>query len=260
MAKRLFGLLSLLIWLAACANNPAPAPVAESGAVIEWDRKPETIVFRADVTGGNGDPFLSRNEIPPCTIYGDNHIVWTNELGPFNIQVLEDRLSDDQIREFVNFMALSEQYYKYTPRADNAPASDVSPVVETLALFVNNVNHVTDAFSGWTFDYYQRLLRQCQGTSRAPALYEPAAAYVSAQVVGYDPTAPGIPWDAAANGLSLAELAAAGERRWITDRNVRVLWTLLRTSPPSLQFYENDVQYNVALEIPNLTRESPPAP
>lgn len=258
-AKRLLILALAMIVVAACTSNNAPAPIVDSGTVIDWDRKPETIIFRADVVGGSGDAFLRRNEIPPCTLYGDNHIVWTNELGPFNVQVLEDRISDKQVRDMVQVIAINEGYYNYPPRSD-APASETSPVVETLTLSVSIGTHITDAFSGWDSEYYQKLLQLCRDTSRAPAIYEPSAGYISAQVVPYDPTSPGIVWDAAANGLNLAELAAAGERRWITDRNVRVLWNLLRTSPPSLQFYEGDIQYNVALEIPNITRESPAAP
>src|SRR5688572_470647 len=112
MAKRLLagiGLLCLLV-TAACQQGGGGAPVVNSTNPIDWDRNPSTIVFRADITGGSGDPFLAANEIPPCTVYGDNHIVWVNELGPFETQVLEDRVTDDQMRQFINAVALNEQY------------------------------------------------------------------------------------------------------------------------------------------------------
>lgn len=265
MAKRLLALTTILMitLLTACNGNAGGDPlVVQSGSdnQIDWDRNPSTVVFRADVTGGNNDPFLARSELPPCTVYGDNHVVWTNELGPFETQVLEDRLTDDQVRNFVNYVALNEQFYNNAARQDNAPANAVSPVVETLTLFVNSVNLVTDAFAGWTFDYYQRLLKACKDISVAPAIYQPTGAWVSVQSVPYDPTSPGIFWDGQANNLSLAELAASGERRWITDRNVRVIWDILRTSPPSVQFNENELPYHVALEVPNVTRDAQAAP
>jgi hypothetical protein len=265
MVRRLLTLVGLIVVsvLAACNTNPngnQAAPVQVDNAnLIEWDRSPSTVVFRADVTGGNADPMLARSEIPACTLYGDNHAVWTNQVGPFETQVLEDRLTDDQIRTFVNFVALNEQIYKYPARKDDDPASAVTPVVESLALFVNKVNHVTDAFSGWDIDYYQTILKACKDVSLAPAIYEPTAAWISAQAIPYDSTSPSIYWDAQANNLSLADLAA-GERKWITDRNVRVIWKILRTSPPSVMFNENDITYHVALEIPNVTRNAPAAP
>lgn len=266
MLRRLFILAGLLMvgLLAACNGNAGgdqpPQLQIDNANPIEWDRNPNTIVFRADVTGGSADPFLARSEVPPCTLYGDNHIVWTNELGPFEVQVLEDRLSDDQVRDFVRYVALNQQYYSYPARKDIDPASAVTPVVETLTLFVNGQNVVTDAFSGWDIDYYQTLLHTCQTTSVAPVIFEPAAAWVSVQAITYDPTSPGIFWDGQANNLKLADLAASGERKWLTDRNVRVIWNILRTSPAGVQFNEDNIPYHVAMEIPNVTRESPAAP
>jgi hypothetical protein len=265
MAKRLLTVITIILigLLAACNSNAGgdqPPVQVDNSNPIQWDRNPNTIVFRADVTGGSGDPFLARNEIPPCTVYGDNHIVWTNEVGPFEVQILEDRVTDDQMRQFISFVAIDQNIYRFLARQDDAPASAVSPVVETLTLFVNGLNHVTDAFSGWEGEYYQALLKACRDISVAPVVYEPAAAWVSAQVIEYDPTSPGVFWDAAANGLSLAQLATSGERTWVTDRNVRVLWGILRTSPPSVMFNEDNIPYHVSLEIPNVTRESPAAP
>ncbi|MBZ0286548.1 MAG: hypothetical protein K8I30_02965, partial [Anaerolineae bacterium] len=205
MVRRLLTVTGLLIigLLTACNGNTGgggPAPVQIDNAnPIEWDRNPNTIVFRADVTGGNADPFLARSEVPSCTLYGDNHAVWTNELGPFEVQVLEDRLTDDQMRTFVRYVALNQQFYSYPASKDIDPASAVTPVVETLTLFVNNTNLTTDAFSGWDIPYYQTLLKACKDISIAPAIYEPTAAWLSVQAIEYDPTSPGIFWDPQAN-------------------------------------------------------------
>ena len=161
MTKRLLiSLAILLMTMTACGggNTANNAPAVSQSNPIDWDRDPKTIVFRADVIGGNGDPFFALSEVPPCTIYGDNHIVWTNELGVNNVQILEDRISDDKVREFVSYVALSKQLYNYTAKADTVPLSDPKPVVETLTLFVNKVNHKTDAFGGWDYPYYQEIL------------------------------------------------------------------------------------------------------
>ncbi|MEZ4669194.1 MAG: hypothetical protein R3E39_14905 [Anaerolineae bacterium] len=261
MKRLLIGITILTLGLAACGgDNSSTVPVINDANPIQWDRSPATVVFRADVTGGSTDPFLARSEVPACTIYGDNHAVWVNELGVNNVQVLEDRLSDDQIRAFVTELAINKEFYKYTANGDTQPIGDVKPVVETLTLFVNGVNHVTDAFGGWDYDYYQRIRDDCQQVSESPVLYVPAAGWVSAREVPYDSHTPGIPWNAANNGLSLSELAASGERKWITDRNVAVIWDTLRSSPATIQFFEDNKQYQVALEVPNVTRDAPPAP
>ncbi len=263
MSKRLLmSLAVLLVTATACGNSGTPAnnaSVSQSNP-IDWDRNPKTIVFRADVTGGDTDPFLALSEVPACTIYGDNHVVWTNELGVNNVQILEDRVSDDKVREFINYVALTKQLYNYTAKADTLPLSSTKPVYETLSLFVNNVNHKTDAFGGWDYQYYQDIVLNCSQISSAPVLYAPPGAWISARVVQADSEAPRIPWDAAANNLSLKDLAASAQPKWVVDRNVGVFWTMFLTSPKNIQFSEDGIDYNVAIQVPNITRDAPAAP
>jgi hypothetical protein len=261
--KRLFSLLGLiLLALAACNNN---APVSGGGtpvptvSPIEWERKPETIVFRADVVGGNPS-FVSRSETPPCTIYGDNRVVWRNELGGFQVQVLFDKLTDEQIRNFITYLTINERFFEFKANADLQPPSSTAPVVETISLSINGTTQKSDGFSSWPTDYYARVLRACKTLSAAPVLFEPQAAWVSAQVVPYNTNVPGLVWDDAASGLKLADLAARKDRQWITDRNVKVLWNIMRNAPANTQFIEGDGLYEIALEVPNITRDAPPEP
>ncbi|MCB9452969.1 MAG: hypothetical protein H6672_16150 [Anaerolineaceae bacterium] len=262
--RRIIILWSLLVLvLAACGNNNSGQPQSSTTSTdpIAWDRSPSTVVFRADVEGGDyAQSFTARSEIPSCTIYGDNRVIWTNDLGAFTIQTLWDRVTDDQIRTFVWQLTLDEDYFKYESRANQEPPSATVPVVETLVIRINGVERKTDSFSGWDYDYYEELANLCKNISGSPVIYEPEAAWVSAQAVPYDISAPVILWDGDAAGLKLSELAASGERRWITGGVLPFLWQSLHTSPPSLQFDENGIYYNIALEIPNVTRNSPPAP
>lgn len=262
MLKRLLiGLAALAVGAAACSGSSAPPQQSfDSAALVTWDRSPSTIVFRADLTGGSRDPFLSRSDVPPCTIYGDNHIVWTNELGVNNLQILEDRLTDEQVTNFVSFLAGNMQIYKYQARANLQPPGDISPMVETLTLFVNGVKHETDAFSGWDIDYYQAVLLACRQVSIAPVLYVPQAGWLSVETAAYDSSVLAVPWSAQASGLNLAELAASGQPKWLSDGNVPILWNILLTSSPGVQLLQDNQRYRFALQIPNVTRDSPPAP
>src|SRR5436309_12025193 len=100
--------------------------------IVHWDHNPQTIVFRADIVGGESD-FQARNDVTNCTIYGDNRIVWTNTLGPSEIQVLEDRLPDVGINAFSQYLAVKERIYTYQARLKEIQAqADVNPVVETV--------------------------------------------------------------------------------------------------------------------------------
>jgi hypothetical protein len=185
--------------------------------------------------------------------------VWTNELGAFNTQVLWDKVTDEQIQNFVSVLTINQQFYIYTAKAELEPPTSPAPVVETLTLNVNNQPHRTDAFGGWDYAYYQDVVTACRQISSAPVLYEPEGGWVSAVEVPYDTSAPSLIWDAAAAGLSFAELAA-GEPRWLTDRNLRFLWNALLTSPPTLQFSEGEQTYQVAVQVPGISRTAPPPP
>ena len=62
-------------------------------------------MFRAEVVGGDREgTFLARNDIPLCTIYGDNRIVWLNELGGRGGRgPVGQELQDQQIKDYVSY-------------------------------------------------------------------------------------------------------------------------------------------------------------
>lgn len=255
-------LFLLMAFLLAACGSQSPAEGDPSGnSVIQWDRSPQTVVFRADVVGGdNANALRARNEVPLCTIYGDNRIVWTNELSNFETQVLWDKLTDQQIQDFVSYLTIVQRIYTYDAQADLQPPSDVKPVVETLTIFVNGRVHKADSFSNWENDYFQNVVRTCKTISTTPVLFEPQGGWVSAQVTDYNSNVPGLLWDGNAAGLHLSDLASSGQRKWITDQNLKILWNIFRTSSPLTLFNEGDVSYEVALEIPGVNRDAPPAP
>lgn len=256
----MFALVALLI--TACGGGTNATPTAEFGAnqAITWDRSPDNIVFRAEITGGNREQdFQSRNDIAPCTVYGDNRVVWVNELGDFRTEVLFDQVADDAIRQFVDYVTIVDRIYSYPERASVQLPSQTVPVYEQLSINVAGQAFVSDAFAGWPADYFQNVLDRCKNISQTPVLFEPTAAWVSAADVAFSFEFPSYPWEASAAGLSLAELATSGERRWISDNNVRILWNLIRTSPAGFRMLEGDRMIQVALEVPRVTRYSPTA-
>ena len=66
--------------------------------------------------------------------------------------------------------------------------------------------------------------------------------------------------ETALTGLDLDALATSGERQWVTGQVLRVLWFWIHNSPPTLQFAQSSGAFRVALEIPSVTRDSPPPP
>jgi hypothetical protein len=260
---RILSLFLLILLLAACGttdiNQPAPDSLGFNAA-ITWDRNPDTIVFRAEIAGGGREnDFISRNDIAPCTVYGDNRVVWTNELSSTEQQVLFDQVTDDALRLFVELLTVVDRIYTFPERASLQLPSSTSPVYEQMTISVAGETFVSDSFADWPAGYFQQILERCRTISATPVLFEPTAGWLSVQGAEFDFSSPTYPWDSAASGVRLADLAVSGQRLWITDNLARVLWNLIRTSPPSLLLNEDGLAFRIALEVPRVTRYSPPA-
>jgi hypothetical protein len=267
MRLRLLIMVILSLILASCGGDDDndSGNAGDSGDVnapaisVSWDRDPSTIVFRAEVVGGeDDDAFYRRNDVPYCTIYGDGQIVWTNETGT-GFQILYDHLSDEQIASFASYLITQRAIYDYTAEAAYE-ISSTAPVAEVLTLNVNDTHHVTDVFGGWDYQYFEEILGNCVRLGRTPTIFEPTEAWISAQATTYDSTVPFQRWSQQATGISLSELAASGERRWISGDLVRAIWRWIYRAVPNMQFGQGDGVYYIGLEVPSVTRFAPPRP
>lgn len=259
LLRTLWFLLMMAVIAGCRTTQPASAPTpAQRQGIVQWDRSPSTIIFRADVVGGP-DQFTRLGEVPLCTIYGDNRVVWVNELDAFHVEILYDTLSDATIESFIAYLTVQERIYTHQALASEEAPQDSAPVVETVTINVNQQEHTADAFSGWDSDWFSRVLRSCQQLSQTPILFLPDALWLSVVEVGYTIAAPVAEWNAAETGLSLAEIASGTQPRWITGPGVRILWDYVNTLPSSLLLSENGHYYQVALQVPGISRTSPPA-
>ena len=239
--------------------RPAPTNNRIDPNIVQWDHSPTTIVFRADVIGGESD-FRARNAIPNCTIYGDDRVVWVNELGPFQVQVLEDRLPDAQISAYAQYLAANERIYTYDAHlSDVETQSAVSPVAETVTINVNNTQHQADSFSGWDSNWFPTVLAACKGLSKAPVLVAPSSGWLSAEKVDFSMSLPLATWDEKAMGLSL-DAVTGGSPRWMSGNSASQLWNTLHSLPSNLIFQDGTDYYAVALQVPGITRDAPAAP
>jgi hypothetical protein len=260
---RLLMVAILSILLAGCAvfggDDSSPQSQADS-VIIEWDRSPGAVVFRAEVVGGDDENTLyRRNEVPLCTIYGDGHVVWSNSSYEDGSQVLFDRVTDAQIGRFVDQLVTYWEVYNHDAGLDLL-ISEARPVVEQLTLTVNGQTHITDAFGGWDYNYFLEILNTCATLGETPTVFEPHGGWVSAERVTFNAMAPVNSWNAEATGLDLDALATTGERQWVSGQVLRVLWFWIHNSPPTLQFAQSGGVFRVALEVPSVTRDSPPPP
>jgi hypothetical protein len=218
------------------------------------------VVFRADVIGGL-DEFAQRNEIPNCTVYGDNRVVWTLVNPDRSENVAWDIVSDEAIRLFVERITVEERIYSYTTGIDQLTEDDGQPTVERITLYVNDQLHETDTYGGWSLGFFERVTELCRTLSQTPIQFAPTGGWLSLARVEAEPDASSVFWNSRLAGIDLGRLADSGERTWITGDNARVFWEVLRRRGFGTTFEdESGTVYLAALEIPGVTRASPPAP
>ncbi len=264
--QRILWLSVVLLILASCngSGTQTGSSTFADSSVVTWDRDPQTVVFRTEVVGGtDADSPLARNSIPLCTIYGDNRIVWTNDLGDYNVQVLWDQLSDQQIQDFISFLTISQLIFNYDAGRDLQIPGPIQPVVEVITINVNGREHQTDSYSStpWPPDYFETIADFCTQVSRAPVLYEPTGGWLTVEQVDYDSNRPLQVWNSETTGLDFTEVAASGKPLWLTGPNLRILWNMLRTSSPTTLYIDPDGSaFNVILEVPGVHPSAAPAP
>lgn len=262
--RRWLMLMGLALSLAACGGGDGGGDAGTNpDYLVNWVRDPYTAVFRAEVVGGQSSDteFIRLNDVPPCTIYGDGRVVWTEESPTGGVpKVLFDFLSDEQITTFILGLTVEGRFLTYNEEYLNQLPSTDTPVYEKMTVAVNDVTHVSDAFAAWPEDYYEKFLTQCRQLGKTPRIFEPEGAWLSAQTIEYNPTLPSIFWEAEAAGLSLNQVFASGEKRWIEGQNVRILWKALRDNGLNTQITEGNLDYMILLQVPGVTVEAPPAP
>jgi len=258
----------LIFVMAACqptvTPTPAPLDIRPQDGLIQWQRNPNQVLFRIEIIGGE-DPFLGQGVIPDCTIYGNNHVVWKNDLEANNSEILEDLLTDEGIVNFVNYLTIRERIYTYRELLPEMQARyEVVPVVEHVRIAVNDVVHKADNLSGWDPLWYDRVTTACKTLSQAPVLVLPTSAWLTTREVEFDTRYPLVIWSAMPNadaaGQPIRLSAAVDSPTWVSGLAISELWKTVRRLPNDTLYQEDDRFYNIVLQVPGITRDSPSAP
>ncbi|MGB1286548.1 MAG: hypothetical protein ACPG7F_08450 [Aggregatilineales bacterium] len=255
----------ILFVLAACqpGNDSSDSQNnTTSQGIVQWNSDPLHVVFQINTAGGRDeDSFWRLNEVPTCTIYGDGRLVQLQELSDSTVtDVVFTRLTDSQMATFIESLAVTYQIFSYDAGIESQLPEINSPVYEQIIVHVNDVRHVTDVFAEWPALLYDDILRDCQSLGGARAIFEPEGAWISVQETEYNQGVPSLFWEPEATGLSLNDISSNLEKIWVEGRNVKVLWNELRDNGLDLQFHEDGIYYHMALQIPGVTIDAPPAP
>ncbi len=260
--RQLVGFICGVLLLSACSGAPAPeqtAPPQPQGEVIGWDRSPNTLVMRLDRIILNETPRERLNRLPSCTLYGDGRLIWVDAVPPSGEEVSETYLDEVTMRGFLEYIIRDLNFYELPDLAaqEFPPSEDAAQ--ESLTLNVSRGLRTIRSYRSWANDAYVAILTRCRTINPQRALFVPFGAWITVYEDVRNPALPEVGWSLAAP-FRLSEAAASGEARWITGVALTQLWNYERQTLGRIQWLENDVAYRVAIQVPNISRDAPPAP
>lgn len=253
--------LLIAVVLAACQPN---TPTVDTNSTFDqlWTPDENAVVFRADITGGSLPELARMSETAPCTVYGDGQVIWVNELDAFNTEVLFDFVPTERIQQFIDYVAFNENFYSQDARATEPPEGEIAPVIETITMDVAGQRHSADNYGGWDSGFFDRVVAACKSISSTPIRFEPTEAWLTMREVEMISDAPYVYWNPADHeGISLAAIADnATQPQWVTGQAVADLWHFLHTLPYTTLYGEGDRLFQIGLQVPGITRDSPAKP
>ncbi len=254
-------ILLLIAVLTACGSNPAtpvrppatgtaPTPTA---LPFSWDTKPGSILFRIDRQIVGETPVEAMNRLPLCTVYGDGYMTWiTGE------QVLEARVNGEIIRSFLDFIIRDQHFYSVQDYAAKQLPPPGKHVIEMITLRISNETRTVRSYSNWSGGEFTAILERCTRISPEPVIYQPTGAWLSVQPIAGSQM-PRMAWSKS-NPLHIGEIATSGKPMWISGNVLGFFWSTLRGARNGVQFVEDGKTYLIGLQVPGVSRESPPMP
>jgi hypothetical protein len=217
------------------------------------------VIFRADRQLLNEPPYRDFNRLPLCTLYGDGRVVWTNYLQPQGEEVLEALIDDVQFRSFLEFLIRDMKFYEIPDYAGRELPPADNTGIDSLTIYLAGQVHTARNYKLWPNDVYNIILEKCRTLSDAPVRVEPEAGWVTAYEVPEPSNAPFIDWPATAP-FTLADVAAQKQAGWVSGPAFKQLWIAIRDTLGNIMWRENGKMYLVALQVPTVSRDAPPAP
>ena len=257
MGKRLLFVAIVGVLLAACTPAPVPStPVT----LLGWDHNPDSVIFQQTRFYDGEDAIRAKNRIPLCTLYGNNHIVWTTIDSTSGEQVYEYQVDDATINSFLEFLIRDEKFYEIPDygklRVPPAAGSGNVVGVTSMLLNLNNQPQKVTNTGPWPNNTFDAILKKCSTLSSKSAVYAPAGAWVSAVPLSKPSGNPAITWPTNAQ-IQLRDVVASGTSKWLVDPAFTRVWQLIRSTQGQIQFQEGGNTYLVALEVPGFSLTTP---
>jgi hypothetical protein len=239
--------------------HPSAQPATQTVSGLVWDTSPDAKTIVATLCCGLAPDLLRINYLPAALVWGDGRILWTKSDSKGHRQVLEGKLSQDQMSALVQG-AISQGFFDWNElyKSPNSP-TDLPPKCISFQL-KDRSHRVCEYFKGAPAEFTDLYKTLASGAGLEGKDYRPSKGFLVThpQDPSYKPASTGqsLVWDAKSTNLSLSK---AINGLWIEGPALEAAWDLVQSRPAGPMVKDDGTYYQLSLQIPDVSMIEPPA-
>ncbi len=232
--------------------------LGDAPPVLAWDDDPNTVVVSGTFCCGFVPYLAVINYIPEVQIYGDGRYIWVEQHENGGRTVRQGQLSQDEIGELLQSM-VDAGFFRWDDQYVDQSVADVAD--KCLVVNLRGASKsVCEYYRGAPQAFHALFDRLATGAGASGSEFVPERGYMIATPLKSDFQLGGgqtaSRWDA---GLLEVSLAEAGSGTWLTGPSLEIAWQVVNAQPFFPLVEQDGTYYEISLQIPDLSREAPPA-
>lgn len=225
---------------------------------IAWLHDPNTVIISGTFCCGFTTPLVPLNYIPDFQVWGDGRYVWVvYSEDNSSRQVLQGQLSEEKLTAVLQ-KVVDAGFFGWDDRYANPMVSDLADQCMTVKLSSTSktVCEYSEGAPEAFHTFYDNLAR---GTDEKGTPFVPTQGYLTAfdmGNLGRPVSQDDVLWPAD----QLFSLATAVDKGvWVEGQALELAWQAVNNDPWQGLAYEGGKFYSLAIQIPGLSMNQPPA-
>jgi len=224
---------------------------------VVWNHDPEALIISGTYCCGFTTPLVPLNYIPDFQVWGDGRYVWVGYSSEnTSRKVLQGQLTEEQLKSLLE-KAVASGFFGWEDRYANQLISDLADKCITIHL-ESTSKSVCEYYEGAPEAFHTIYANLAGGSGIAGTDYIPTRGFLTSFAYPRDVLRPvsenDILWptdtfslDTAVNGI------------WVEGEALLLAWQAINADPWSGTVREGGAYYSLALQIPGLSMNQPPA-
>jgi hypothetical protein len=226
---------------------------------VVWNHDPETLIVSGTFCCGFTTPLVPLNYIPDFQIWGDGRYIWV-EYSSDNTsrKVLQGQLTEEQFTSLLE-KAVDAGFFGWEDRYANNTVSDMADKCITIHL-KSMSQSVCEYYEGAPEAFHTMYDNFARGSGIAGTDFIPKRGYLTAFAYPKDVLRPISENDILWPAEKFFPLdTAVGKGVWVEGDAILLAWQAINADPWTGSVREGEAFYSLALQIPGLSMNQPPA-